>query len=207
MKTAKERLWERMRAPRVMTSISLRIPENVVNDLKEIAPMLGFSGYQSLIKAYISNGVRSDLEKLEDSRVVTLTEELRKLGIADGDISAVLERAGLLADKRNLLEAFADNLHSAIAEKDRCLIAKLIEAIPARAWRLEPGRATVDYMGVRLQVDHNGGGSGINTYDSVVVFLLLPQGNSETLGVFTSEELMLPNYIRTQDRAPRAVAS
>ena len=80
MKTAKERMWERMRKPRVMTSISLRIPESVIETLKEIAPSLGFSGYQGLIKAYISQGLRKDLERLEGSQIQALTESLRKQG-------------------------------------------------------------------------------------------------------------------------------
>ena len=95
MKTAKERVWERMKTPRVMTSISLRIPERVIDDLKEIAPMLGFSGYQSLIKAYISLGLRKDLEKLEGSNVVALTESLRKRGVPDAAISAAIKEAGM----------------------------------------------------------------------------------------------------------------
>lgn len=65
MKTAAERMRERLGKKRVMTSISLRIPEKVIEDMKEIAPMLGFSGYQPLIRAYISQGLRKDLEKLE----------------------------------------------------------------------------------------------------------------------------------------------
>ena len=95
MKTAKERMWERMRTPRVMTSISLRIPESVIESLKEIAPMLGFSGYQGLIKAYISMGLRKDLQKLEGSNVAALTESLRKRGVKDEDISAAIKEAGL----------------------------------------------------------------------------------------------------------------
>jgi hypothetical protein len=95
MKTAKERVFERMSTPRVMTSISLRIPERVIEELKEIAPMLGFSGYQALMKAYISQGLRKDLEKLEGSNVAALTESLRKRGVADEAISAALEEAGL----------------------------------------------------------------------------------------------------------------
>jgi hypothetical protein len=95
MKTAKERMWERMRTPRVMTSISLRIPENVIETLKEIAPMLGFSGYQTLIKAYISQGLRRDLERLEGSQVALLTESLRRQGVADELISAAIAEAGL----------------------------------------------------------------------------------------------------------------
>jgi hypothetical protein len=95
MKTAKERMLDRMRKPRVMTSISLRIPESVIETLKEIAPHLGFSGYQGLIKAYISEGLRNDTEKLEGFKVQALTESLRKRGVTDDAISAAIEEAGL----------------------------------------------------------------------------------------------------------------
>jgi hypothetical protein len=95
MKTASERLRDRMKKQRVMTSISLRIPENVIEDLKEIAPSLGFAGYQSLIKAYISEGLRKDLERLDGSQVQALTESLRKQGVADELISAAIAEAGL----------------------------------------------------------------------------------------------------------------
>ena len=88
-------MWERMRTPRVMTSISLRIPESVIGSLKEIAPSLGFSGYQGLIKAYISQGLRKDLEQLEGSQVHAITESLRKQGVADELISAAIADAGL----------------------------------------------------------------------------------------------------------------
>jgi hypothetical protein len=84
---------ERLGKERVMTSISLRIPERVIEDLKEIAPSLGFSGYQGLIKAYISKGLRADLERLEGSQVQALTESLRKLGVSDEVISAAIAEA------------------------------------------------------------------------------------------------------------------
>jgi hypothetical protein len=95
MKTAAERMREHMHEERVMTSISLRIPERVIEDLKEIAPTLGFSGYQGLIKAYISQGLRDDLERLEGSQLQALTESLRKRGVADEAISAAIAEAGL----------------------------------------------------------------------------------------------------------------
>ena len=95
MKTASERMRGRMNTRRAMTSISLRIPENVIEDLKEIAPSLGFSGYQSLIKAYISEGLRNDLERLDGSPVQALTESLRKQGVADELISNAIADAGL----------------------------------------------------------------------------------------------------------------
>jgi hypothetical protein len=95
MKTASERMREGMQSERVMTSISLRIPERVIADLKEIAPMLGMSGYQALIKLYVSQGLRRDLQKLPGTNVAALTESLRKRGVKDADISAAIEEAGM----------------------------------------------------------------------------------------------------------------
>ncbi len=37
---------ERLDKNRPMTTITIRIPEDVIEDLKRIAPLLGFSGYQ-----------------------------------------------------------------------------------------------------------------------------------------------------------------
>jgi hypothetical protein len=78
-----------------MTLISIRLPEDVIEDLKEIAPSLGFSGYQSLLRAYISEGLRKDLQRLEGSQVQALTESLRKRGVADETISNAIAEAGL----------------------------------------------------------------------------------------------------------------
>ena len=36
-----------------VASISIRIPEDVSDDLRLLAPVLGFSGYQPLLRAYI----------------------------------------------------------------------------------------------------------------------------------------------------------
>ena len=60
-------LKKRLRKDRPMTSITLRMPEDVVGDLKRIAPQLGFSGYQALMRAYIGQGLRQDLARLEDT--------------------------------------------------------------------------------------------------------------------------------------------
>ena len=51
-----------------MITVTLRIPEDVVEELKQLAPILCFSGYQPLIRAYIGQGMRADLEKLENNR-------------------------------------------------------------------------------------------------------------------------------------------
>ncbi len=75
MKTTK--LKERLNKDRTMTTISLRMPEDVIADLKRVAPMLGFSGYQPLIKAYVGQGLRVDLEKLENQQTLSNLLELR----------------------------------------------------------------------------------------------------------------------------------
>ncbi len=40
-----------------MIMSNIRIPDDVIEELKRIAPMLGFSGYQALIKSYIGQGL------------------------------------------------------------------------------------------------------------------------------------------------------
>jgi hypothetical protein len=90
MKTTAERILERLQKNRPMTTVTLRVPESVIEDLKEIAPTLGFSGYQPLMKAYIGQGLRKDLERLDHSQAQVLTESLRKRGLDDQAIAEVL---------------------------------------------------------------------------------------------------------------------
>lgn len=78
-----------------MAVISLRVPEDVIDELKDIAPSLGFSGYQPLIRAYIGQGLRKDQARLENSQVQVIAETLRKHGIADQVISAAIAEAQL----------------------------------------------------------------------------------------------------------------
>jgi hypothetical protein len=40
-------------------------PKEVIEDLKGITPQIGFSCYQPLIRAYIGQGLRQDLARLE----------------------------------------------------------------------------------------------------------------------------------------------
>jgi hypothetical protein len=88
-----QRVWKRLRRDRPMTTISIRIPEDVIDDLKDIAPALGYSGYQPLIRAYIGRGLRKDLEKLDRSPGQALAESLRKRGMTDGMIAEVIAEA------------------------------------------------------------------------------------------------------------------
>jgi hypothetical protein len=93
------KLSQRLQKDRPMKMVSLRIPEDVLEDLKHVAPLLGFSGYQALIKAYVGQGLRADLERLESSvEISTLIESLRKQGVKDEIISSALAEAQNLAE-------------------------------------------------------------------------------------------------------------
>ena len=85
-----ETLKQRLDRNRPMTSVTIRIPEDVVNDLKRIAPLLGFSGYQPLIRAYVGQGLRVDLERLESETVTALVASLKRRGVSDAVIDEAL---------------------------------------------------------------------------------------------------------------------
>lgn len=55
---------QRLRKDRPMVTISVRMPEDVIDDLKAVVPRLGFSGYQPLLRARGGQGLRRDLERL-----------------------------------------------------------------------------------------------------------------------------------------------
>ncbi|MGH9590395.1 MAG: hypothetical protein ACRD25_08365 [Terracidiphilus sp.] len=93
MKNHEERIRQRLRKDRPMTAISIRIPEDVIEDMKELAPKFGFSGYQSLIRAYIGQGLRKDLARLHRPELAGLEENLRRHGVKEEVIAAVLVEA------------------------------------------------------------------------------------------------------------------
>jgi hypothetical protein len=83
-----ERLKKRLVKDRPMTSITLRIPVDVVESMKTIAPHKGFSGYQALLKSYISEGLRHDEAQLSSGKEAKLIAALKKLGVPDSVIEA-----------------------------------------------------------------------------------------------------------------------
>lgn len=76
-----ERIKARLAKDRPMTSITVRIPADVVDSLKAIAPQKGFSGYQALLKSYIGEGLRQDEAKYAVDPTARLIEALRKHGV------------------------------------------------------------------------------------------------------------------------------
>ena len=84
-----EKLKRRLERDRPMVSVTLRMPEDVVQDMKRIARLLGFSGYQPLIRAYVGQGLRKDLERLDSDTVSSLIASLKKRGVS----AAIIEEA------------------------------------------------------------------------------------------------------------------
>ncbi|MEL7521435.1 MAG: hypothetical protein AAFV85_28150 [Cyanobacteria bacterium J06634_6] len=85
-----EALKKRLKRDRPMTTVTIRMPEDVIEDLKRIAPLLGFSGYQPLARTYIGQGLRSDLERLENDTVSSLIESLKRHGVGDDVLQEAL---------------------------------------------------------------------------------------------------------------------
>src|SRR5437773_10439804 len=92
-----KRLKKRLLKDRPMTSISIRMPEDVLDDLKEIAPGLGFSGYQALIRFYIGQSLRQDLARKESGPVAIMAESIRRHRGCD----AFIEEVGAEAMTKN----------------------------------------------------------------------------------------------------------
>ncbi len=77
-------LKKRLTKDRKSTEFSFPLPEDVLEDLRRIAPQLGFSNAEALIRAYIGQGLRNDLAKLEQTpEVSSLIESLRRKGVKD----------------------------------------------------------------------------------------------------------------------------
>ena len=84
-----EALKRRLDKRRPMTAISMRFPADVIEDLKRVAPLRGFTGYQPLIRAYVGQALREDLEQLEEDPVAVLVESLKRRGVS----ATVIEEA------------------------------------------------------------------------------------------------------------------
>jgi tRNA 2-selenouridine synthase SelU len=77
-----DRLKARLQTSRPMTSITLRIPVDVVESLKAIAPQRGFSGYQTLLKSYLSDGLRRDEAQNLNASTARLVQALKNRGVS-----------------------------------------------------------------------------------------------------------------------------
>jgi hypothetical protein len=77
---------------RPTTMISLRIPVDVLEKLKKIAPAKGMSGYQALLKFYVGKGLREDFDLVRQMESTERLEStLMKLGLKADEINEVWE--------------------------------------------------------------------------------------------------------------------
>ena len=77
-----ERLRKRLKKDRPTTTITMRIPVDVVESLKAIAPTRGFTAYQILLKSYISEGLRRDEAEFDHQTTRRLAEALKRRAAA-----------------------------------------------------------------------------------------------------------------------------
>jgi hypothetical protein len=85
-----ERLRKRLKKDRPTTTITMRIPVDVVESLKEIAPMRGFAAYQTLLKSYISEGLRRDEAEFDQQSARKLAEALKRRGVPESIVNEAL---------------------------------------------------------------------------------------------------------------------
>lgn len=89
-----DRLKSRLKKDRPMTSITVRMPVDVVESMKAIAPLRGFVGYQALLKAYLSEGLRRDEARFQAVSHGRLIEALKRQGVP-GEVIERAEREAL----------------------------------------------------------------------------------------------------------------
>jgi hypothetical protein len=89
-----DKLKARLQPNRKKIMVSIRMPQDVIEDLKRIAPMLGFSGYQPLMRAYIGQGLRADLERLaQETELSHLFDSLRRQGVGEDVLATAVAEA------------------------------------------------------------------------------------------------------------------
>ena len=85
-----EKLKNRLKKDRANTTITMRIPVDVVESLKNLAPLKGFTAYQTLLKSYISEGLRRDEAQLGQPSVQKLAAVLKRRGVDEEIVEKAL---------------------------------------------------------------------------------------------------------------------
>lgn len=88
-----EVLKNRLAKDRPMVSVTVRMPQDVVDSLKAIAPLKGLGGYQALLKTYVSEGLRRDEAEHLFGPAARLADALRRRGVPAELIEAAAREA------------------------------------------------------------------------------------------------------------------
>lgn len=83
-----DRLKTRLQKDRPMTSITIRMPVDAIESMKTIAPLKGLNGYQALLKAYVSEGLRRDEAQYLANTEARLIDALKRRGVPDDVLEA-----------------------------------------------------------------------------------------------------------------------
>ena len=95
-------LKKRLRPNRRSEAVSVTIPDDVMVDLDRVRTHLGFSTTEALIRAYIGQGLRADLERLEAGPNLTvLADTLRKHGVDEKVIAVAIREAETASTRSN----------------------------------------------------------------------------------------------------------
>jgi predicted DNA-binding protein len=94
MKNLTDRVRSRLQAgKRQSTQISIKMYADVIDDLKLIAENKGFSGYQPLMKYYIHQAMRKDLEEVLDQVFKDrLVNALRDAGVSEATLQNAVKK-------------------------------------------------------------------------------------------------------------------
>ena len=88
-----ERISKRMVKEPPMSLISMRLPQHMIDELKEIAAVKGFSGYQGLIRYYVSQGARKDIEEMDAPNLENVARSLKEHCVSKKVIDQALKAA------------------------------------------------------------------------------------------------------------------
>lgn len=88
-----ERIQKRMVKDPPMALIRMRMPRHMIDELKEMASAKGFTGYQGLIRYYISQGARQDIEELDMPKLDNIARALKAQGVSKKVIDQALQAA------------------------------------------------------------------------------------------------------------------
>ncbi|MBI2150100.1 MAG: hypothetical protein HYU27_05790 [Acidobacteria bacterium] len=81
--------------------MNVTIPADVMVDLDRVRTYLGFSNVEALIRAYVGQGLRSDLERLEASPNLTvLVDTLRRHGVDEKVLAVAIREAETASTRR-----------------------------------------------------------------------------------------------------------
>jgi Uma2 family endonuclease len=155
------KLKQRLQKDRPVTTISLTMPEDVIEDLQLVALRLGFSDYQALIRAYVGQRLRNDWARGEDIMAIRRSQLLYTI-----DEYLTIERQS--EDRHEYLDG---NIFAMSGESDaHGEISANLSFIIGSQLRGTPCRMRIKDTKVRSgPTPHSGSTKGLFSYPDLVV--------------------------------------